>query len=65
MYEMFTTFSDVPRVDKISIDTIFEQTSPREREEDETDCKEGYGNRVEKHLVRGIVTERNCSNEEA
>ena len=63
MYEMFTALSDVPRVDKISVDTIFDQACPREREEGEKD--EGDGNREEKHLDRGIVTDRNCEREGA
>ena len=65
MYKMFTTLSDVPRVDKISVDTIFDQTSPRERGEDENDWEEGDGKRGKKHLDRGIVTERNCEKEGA
>ena len=62
---MFTALSDVPRVNKISVDTIFDQASPGEREEDETDWEVGYGNREEKHLDRGIVTDRNCEREGA
>ena len=65
MDEMFTTHSDVPRVDEISVDTIFNQASPREREEEKTDWEEGDGKREEKHLDRGIVTDRNCEKEEA
>ena len=62
---MFTALSDVPRVDNISVDTIFDQASPREREEGEKDWEVGYGNREEKHLDRGIVTDRNCEKEAA